>query len=252
MTSPVDAIPVVRDLPERVGLSVALFHGFGRGPDALDDLTSRLVAVGAEVLRPHLRSSGGSGGMNDIAVMGTIAQQVEAQRSPGVPLVIIGHSAGGQVALEAARTLVCDGADVRGVILIDGNASRERVLEPAYAQLVAHGVPVRLIAGAPGRCNRGGRLEKWLSENASGFAGVRVLTGRHCDVEGERADLACRLLCGGVKDSRNVEVLMSLVREWVIEWSTGPGPTLGAPAMGAIDEWVTAGVVRPIVGANSR
>lgn len=252
MTSPVDAIPVLRNLPERVGLSVALFHGFGRGPDALDDLTSRLVAVGAEVLRPHLRSSGGSGGMNDIAVMGTIAHQVEAQRAPGVPLVVIGHSAGGQVALEAARTLVCDGADVRGVILIDGNASRERVLEPAYAQLVAHGVPVRLIAGAPGRCNRGGRMEKWLSENASGFAGVRVLTGRHCDVEGERADLACRLLCGGVKDPRNVEVLMSLVREWAIEWSTGPGPTLGAPAMGAIDEWVTAGVVHPIVGANSR
>jgi len=208
------------DSPSDVVGRALLFHGFGRKPDALDELVSVLVDNNIEVVRPYLKSKARRGGMNDRDLMRAVAREFATWNADALPVVVIGHSAGGAVAMVAATQLLQETVTVTGVLLIDSNGKIEELMAPALAALQHESIPVRTIAASAGRCNRQAQIAHWLAGASDGFAGVQLTTGLHCDVEGSKADVTCRLLCGGAADPKNAAVVHRLTAGWSHAWLT--------------------------------
>jgi pimeloyl-ACP methyl ester carboxylesterase len=215
------AVDALIDTPASPTGRVILFHGFGRGPGALDLLADALVASGLWVLRPHLKSRPIKGGMNDVDLMAAVALAA-ARVAPEVgPLSLVAHSAGGAVGMRGAQALIAAGIEIKGLVLLDANGSIEKIMDPALASLASAQVPVRTVAAAPGRCNRQAQIADWLAAGVDGFAGVRMRSGMHCDAEDAKADRTCRLLCGGTPDPANAAVLRVLTVGWTRGWVDG-------------------------------
>ena len=208
------------DSPSQVVGRALLFHGFGRKPDALDELVSVLVENNIEVVRPYLKSKARHGGMNDPDLMRGVAREFAAWSADELPVVVIGHSAGGAVAMVVAEQFLQETVSLTGVLLIDSNGKIEELMAPALAALQHESIPVRTIAASAGRCNRQAKIAHWLAGASAGFAGVQLTTGRHCDVEGSKADVTCRLLCGGAADPTNAAIVYRLTAGWSHAWLT--------------------------------
>lgn len=208
------------DSPSDVVGRALLFHGFGRKPDALDELVSVLVDNNIEVVRPYLKSKARRGGMNDRDLMLAVAREFATWNADALPVVVIGHSAGGAVAMVAATQLLQETVTVTGVLLIDSNGKIEELMAPALAALQHESIPVRTIAASAGRCNRQAQIAHWLAGASDGFVGVQLTTGLHCDVEGSKADVTCRLLCGGAADPKNAAIVHRLTAGWSHAWLT--------------------------------
>jgi len=208
------------DSPSQVVGRALLFHGFGRKPDALDELVSVLVENNIEVVRPYLKSKARHGGMNDPDLMRGVAREFAAWSADELPVVVIGHSAGGAVAMVVAEQFLQETVSLTGVLLIDSNGKIEELMAPALAALQHESIPVRTIAASAGRCNRQAKIAHWLAGASAGFAGVQLTTGRHCDVEGSKADVTCRLLCGGAADPTNAAIVHRLTSGWSHAWLT--------------------------------
>ncbi len=213
-------VQVTIDSPSEVVGHALLFHGFGRKPDALDELVAVLVDNNIEVVRPYLKSKARLGGMNDRDLMRAVAREFAAWNADALPVVVIGHSAGGAVAMVAAVQLLQETVTLTGVLLIDSNGKIEELMAPALTALQHELIPVRTIAASAGRCNRQAQIAHWLSGASAGFAGVQLTTGRHCDVEGSKADVTCRLLCGGAADPKNAAIVHRLTAGWSHAWLT--------------------------------
>ena len=213
-------VQVTIDSPSEVVGRTLLFHGFGRKPDALDELVAVLVDNNIEVVRPYLKSKARLGGMNDRDLMRAVAREFAAWNADALPVVVIGHSAGGAVAMVAAAQLLQETVALTGVLLIDSNGKIEELMAPALTALQHESIPVRTIAASAGRCNRQAQIAHWLSGASAGFAGVQLTTGRHCDVEGSKADVTCRLLCGGAADPKNAAIVHRLTAGWSHAWLT--------------------------------
>ena len=213
-------VQVTIDSPSEVVGRTLLFHGFGRKPDALDELVAVLVDNNIEVVRPYLKSKARLGGMNDRDLMRAVAREFATWNADALPVVVIGHSAGGAVAMVAAAQLLQETVTLTGVLLIDSNGKIEELMAPALTALQHESIPVRTIAASAGRCNRQAQIAHWLSGASAGFAGVQLTTGRHCDVEGSKADVTCRLLCGGAADPKNAAIVHRLTAGWSHAWLT--------------------------------
>ena len=213
-------VQVTIDSPSEVVGRTLLFHGFGRKPDALDELVAVLVDNNIEVVRPYLKSKARLGGMNDRDLMRAVAREFAAWNADALPVVVIGHSAGGAVAMVSAVQLLQETVTLTGVLLIDSNGKIEELMAPALTALQHESIPVRTIAASAGRCNRQAQIAHWLSGASAGFAGVQLTTGRHCDVEGSKADVTCRLLCGGAADPKNAAIVHRLTAGWSHAWLT--------------------------------
>jgi pimeloyl-ACP methyl ester carboxylesterase len=208
------------DSPSEVVGRALLFHGFGRKPDALDELVAVLVENNIEVVRPYLKSKARHGGLNDRDLMRAVACEFAAWSANELPVVVIGHSAGGAVAMVTAEEFLQETLTLTGVLLIDSNGKIDELMAPALAALQHKSVPVRTIAASAGRCNRQAQIAQWLAGASAGFAGVQLTTGRHCDVEGSKADVTCRLLCGGAADPTNAAIVYRLTAGWSHAWLT--------------------------------
>ena len=213
-------VQVTIDSPSEVVGRTLLFHGFGRKPDALDELVAVLVDNNIEVVRPYLKSKARLGGMNDRDLMRAVAREFATWNADALPVVVIGHSAGGAVAMVAAVQLLQETVTLTGVLLIDSNGKIEELMAPALTALQHQSIPVRTIAASAGRCNRQAQIAHWLAGASAGFAGVQLTTGRHCDVEGSKADVTCRLLCGGAADPKNAAIVHRLTAGWSHAWLT--------------------------------
>lgn len=243
---PLGEVEALIDEPDEPVGRILLLHGFGRGPAALDRLADALARDGFWVMRPHLRSRPGKGGINDVEVMSALGFAVAAWRPTAGPLVVVGHSAGGAVAMRAAAQLVQGGATVHGVVLLDSNGNIERIMEPSLAVLVRAGVPVRTVAAAPGPCNRQGKIARWLAEQDLGFTGVALTSGTHCDAEDDKADATCRLLCGGAVNPADAAVLRALVVGWSRAWIRGTEDADLVPGGRRLQVWEDLDVIQVI------
>ncbi len=240
------AVDVVLDDDPNLGDQaprVLLMHGFARGPRVLDELVADLVAAGARVVRPHIRSFKRKSGMTD---PGFIAAAAEASltvlRGTG-PLVLIGHSAGGASAAHAAGHLIAQGVAIEGVVLVDPNEGMSPMLVPALPAIVAKDVrALRLAAAEPGRCNRQGLTPRLVAEEVPGFVGLRMVGGTHCEIEGTAADVVCRRLCGGASDPQRSARLRALITAWVLGLAAGDGR--GLPGDALYDDLIDQGYAR--------
>jgi pimeloyl-ACP methyl ester carboxylesterase len=207
------AVEVLLDGPDDPVGAAIVVHGFARGPKVLDAVSGALVQRGIAVARPAIKSFGRKDGLTDPAFLDALAPEVAALLPSGVPVVVMGHSAGGGVAaLIAARLL----PDVAGLVLVDPNESLTPMLVPgvqAVAELGRHSI--RVAAAEPGRCNRRGLGPRTVMEHDAGALVVRMVGGTHCEIEADAADLVCRTLCGGRSDGARVEALHALLGAWV-------------------------------------
>jgi len=239
-------ITALIDTPEEPHGRVLLFHGFGRGPDALDALALAIAQAGIWVMRPHLRSRPAKGGLNDRDLMAAVGFAAAAFEPDAGPLVIVAHSAGGAVGMRAAQRLLAAGVRLEGVVLLDANGNVEQIMQPALDALREAGVPVRTVAAAAGRCNKKAQIARWLGDQDLGFAGVQLTSGMHCDAEDDKADLTCRLLCGGAVNPRNAAVLRALVVGWVRGWIAGQDDADLLPGGRRLQVWQDLDVIQLI------
>jgi len=110
-------------------------------------------------------------------------------------------------------------------------------------------VPVLTVSAPGGVCNASASGTTALLAARSGFAGVRLASGCHCDAEADSTDILCTLTCGTPSDT-NEAALKRLAADWADDMVRGaradeevyPGGTW-------FEEQVTAGVVVPLTGS---
>lgn len=247
-----------------------LQHGFARGRDRMADLAAHYSAAGYLVMTTSLRSVDPFGRavahlvdntrflarMADV-LSGRDGALLESLRSTGVDvdmprsLLMAGHSAGGDAVAFVAGRLTTEGsADLRGVVLLDPVTSvRGSNLATGLGALQRAHVPVRIVAAAPGRCNRRGSGVDTALQHMPGFAGIRLTTGSHADAEGANTDRLAVRLCGAPLPG-NVAALRALSTGWLNEAATRkPVPSVN-PDGSLVDELVGSGRGHVLWGHN--
>ena len=97
-----------------VGKVAIVVHGSSGSSVAVHALADALAARGVETFAPDIRGHGGSGTRGDIGYLGQLEDDLgdlvaEVRRTaPALPIVLLGHSAGGGFALRAASAPIQD------------------------------------------------------------------------------------------------------------------------------------------------
>ena len=97
-----------------LGQIAILVHGSSGSSVAVHALADALAARGIETYAPDMRGHGGSGSRGDIAFTGQLENDLAdlvsfvRKTSPGEPLTLLGHSAGGGFALRVAASPIQD------------------------------------------------------------------------------------------------------------------------------------------------
>ena len=196
---------------DRARGTAVLVHGFGRRPEHLDDLATRLSGLGARVLRPSLSAWWWPTCTNNTRYLDRVARAVTGPCGEG-PIVVVGHSAGAAAGAWVAARLVEVGRDVRTLVFVDGVESPVRAISRSWPVLQA--IPVVAICGDPRPCNRNGALERWLRDRQHDadprLQIVSVAGMGHGDVEGTGVGIYVRV-CGDDPAAPQREVLMDLI-----------------------------------------
>lgn len=259
-------VPVTWTVPRDPRGLVVLLHAFTRAPHDLDGFAAALAAAGLACARPRLSSFHRPYRMADAPFVTALALALaSAVEDPGERLVIpagpagwasgpvlAGHSAGAATALHLAAVLEARGGPVRahGLLLLDGADSLTRLAERALPDVA--GVPLRLVAGRPTRCNRRGALTRQVAAARAGFLGVSVVGGGHGDVADApvgRRGAAYRLACGDRTAPEDVALVRQLAVAWCVGLAAGqPDPAPG-PGEPTLDRWVEDGRVALVRGS---
>jgi pimeloyl-ACP methyl ester carboxylesterase len=169
-----------------------------------------------DTVRPALGSLDWSRSTNNAAYLTRVARRLTPRLSGG-PVALVGHSAGAAAASWMATELLDAGADVRGLVYVDGVESPTRLIERSWPRLA--GLPVRAACAPPSRCNRQGRLAEWLSSAPGDVECVVIEGAGHGDVEGPTSAVY-RYACGDESSDQARAALLGLVVGWVAELLT--------------------------------
>lgn len=147
-------------------------HGFMRSGADLAGLAGLLASAGYAVVRPSIpslrpvRSMHDPGWLTEVALTVSRAVEVGIPQSRGIraagPWSLIGHSAGGAVAVHVAACLAARhrGAGIASLLLLDPVDTVGGLLATAVP-----GAPRGLVhACRPSRCNRGGVTVRQLAD----------------------------------------------------------------------------------------
>lgn len=214
---------------------VVLAHGFSRSRAYVADHGRHLASWGVAVVAPDLCTSDfwdidhGQNG-RDLAALAAAA-------SDGLPVVFVGHSAGGLAALLAsAQSPVAVGQ--LGLDLVDSGD---------LGQQAAGSVPVPAwgLLGEPDFCNEDSNGTDVYAAVADGGA-IRVAGADHCDFEAP-TDGLCTGFCGGgdASDPAVRAIVRAMTTAYVL-WISGLDPRASEwwlPGGGPYDELVTAGAI---------
>lgn len=218
------------DAPARAGIIVQ--HGFARSAQNMAGIAGLLADRGCLTVRPSIPSFTVRRSLHDQAWLDDFGIQVITdvrQRAPGMPLIGIGHSAGGAVVAGWSDHL-------DGLLLLDPVDRHHRVqrcaADPRHP-------PMRVITADPSACNRHGRTVRMLAAVGCVEAGVtwtRIVGSSHPDPERVPAtglasdvpdpDLLARLACGSSGSAT-----------LVCRWGTAIGDDVEALIAGASAGW---------------
>ncbi|WCO66800.1 alpha/beta hydrolase [Iamia majanohamensis] len=221
---------------------VYLQHGFARSAARVDDVARSIAARGLAVVSPDL-SGFGSCAINESATRAAVADLLDGQGPDGLqasadraraaaglapaPLpaavVLAGHSAGGALVTAAAARLATDPSSavrqrLRGVVLLDPVETSDRAMAAALPAL--RSTSVLTVSAPAGACNASGSGTAALVAARTGFAGVRLPTGCHCDAEADSTDALCTLVCGTPR-AGNEAALKRLASDWADDMARG-------------------------------
>jgi pimeloyl-ACP methyl ester carboxylesterase len=116
---------------------VVLVHGYLDGPRVWDRLIGRLAPQGPKIVPVALRGSAGDASADQQLELyaGDVVRQIEEiTTDTSVPVILVGHSMGGQVAELAARHL---GDRLAGLVLITAAPLVGHALPPAVMERFA-------------------------------------------------------------------------------------------------------------------
>ena len=217
-------------------------HGFLRRGGDLDGLAGLLAGAGLAVVRPDIASLRPRRSLHDVRWLTEVALTISRAVEAGIPQSrgvdargawsLVGHSAGGAVAVHAAACLHANDRPVAGVILLDpvdtvggllagslpGAARQGRLGRPAGPALgIVH-------ACRPSRCNRQGSTVRALA--GAGWPVVDHPGLAHPDPERIPADAAAAsvpdapawlgAVCGPPGSGAEVAELARAVRDQVV------------------------------------
>lgn len=245
---------VVVDVARPSRAAVLLVHGFTRGPEHQQVLAERFLAEGLTVIRPRLGALSHRTAMSRASALEAMAVQIRKSGvKPGLPWVVVGHSAGAAAGTWLGADLSDCGVAIRGFVYADGVESPSGLIARAWPR-ISH-LPVFDVSAEPSRCNRHGRLVDWLEPRRRGVFGVRVPGSGHGDVEGDvdgsvegTSRAVYRWACG----DRSSRATRDLVRDLIVRQALSVLGlhTLGDPGR-LVDEqdWAGRGLV-PLVGTQ--
>lgn len=196
---------------------VIALPGFTRGPRHLGRLAGACEAAGWDCLRPELAPRWLPVLYMAPSRIRTLASRLGPQCA-GRPIVVAGHSAGGAAGTALAADLVACGADVRGLVLIDGVESPNRLIARRLAAL--RPLRVAAVLAPPSPCNRHGHLAQVLSD--SPWVRTEIVPGAgHGDVEGAGIGVY-RRACRDASDAATADRFLAQVIA-AIDWVLGDG-----------------------------
>lgn len=221
-----------------------LQHGFARSKSNVSDLATKYASRGWIVVTPNLAAFG-SCNINDGATHTAIASLLAGSTGAGSALeasydaartklslpaanlpanfVLSGHSAGG-AAMTVVGGLVNTNASstvrarLKGVVLLDPVENSSNGMAAQLPNLKTK--PVYTISAANSACNSNTSGTSALLPARTGFAGVRLPSGCHCDAEADSTDGLCTIACGTPK-AENKAVLKQLAADWASDMLNG-------------------------------
>lgn len=270
-TTTVDAEWAIPEGVATPGGFIWLQHGFARSNNNMVDLQKRYASRGWIVVSPSLGAFG-SCTINESAMHQAIASLIAGSTAPGSALeasydaaraglglpagdlppnvALSGHSAGGALVTVVGGALASNPSQavrdrLKGIVLLDPVENANNGMANALPSLA--GKPVLTISGADSSCNANGSGTDVLLPARSGFAGVRLPSGCHCDAEGETTDALCTLVCGTPK-AENKAALKQLAGDWISDMLAGTTTASAYPGGKYYEETRTAGTIQTLTG----
>ena len=191
---------------------VIALPGFTRGPGHLVRLANACASEGYECLRPALAPRWLPVLYMVPSHLRSIARRL-GEAVGGSPIVVVGHSAGGAAGTSLAADLSAGGANVRGLVLIDGVESPNRLIATRLGEL--DGLRIAAVLAPPSPCNRHSQLEDFLA----GYPNVRVEVvpgAGHGDIEGAGIGVY-RRMCKDTSDEATADLVLARVMR-AIDW----------------------------------
>ncbi|MBX3284570.1 MAG: alpha/beta hydrolase [Actinobacteria bacterium] len=248
-----------------------LQHGFARSGDNVADLMRRYSARGYVVVAPSFSAFGGCA-INAAALHAAVASLIAGSPSPtsalqvsanaarsalGLPavtlptnIVLSGHSAGG-AAMTAVGGALASNPDpavssrLKGVVLLDPVENADNAMAANLPKLAA--LPVLTISGGDSSCNANSSGTKALLPTRTGFAGVRLPSGCHCDAEADTTDVLCTLVCG-TPQQKNKDALRDLAVDWAHSMLKGSPVASVYPGGETYEQLLAAGTIVTLTG----
>lgn len=194
--------------------TVVALHGFTRAPHNLTRLADAINDAGLDCVRPMLAPRWMPALYMSRANLRSLARRLV---DGGITsAVLIGHSAGAAAACYLAEYLGRIGVQVRGVVIVEGVDSPNRLIASSLPALA--GVPVAAILAPASPCNRHGALEKWLLDHPR-VQMTMVVGAGHGDIEGAGLTIY-RRACGDRSDAKTADVVLRAVVDSVVSFAT--------------------------------
>jgi len=250
---------------------VWLQHGFARSNAALADLQKAYSARGWIVVSPNIAAFG-TCSINAAVLHAGIANLLVGSTAPGSALeasydaartklglpaanlpssfALSGHSAGGALVTVVGGTIAADpsaavAARLKGIVLLDPVENADNGMAANLPKLAAK--KVLTISGGDSSCNSNSSGTKVLLPKRTGFAGVRLPSGCHCDAEAETTDGTCTLLCGTPKPA-NKSALKQLAADWISDVLRSKTTASAYPGGEYYEQTKAAGTITTLTG----
>ncbi len=250
---------------------VWLQHGFARSNDNMADLMRRYAARGYVVVNPSFGAFG-SCAINAAALHAALASLIAGSASPTSALqvsadaarsalglapltlptniVLSGHSAGAAAMTAVAGALASNpnpavSSRLKGIVLLDPVENADNAMAANLPKLKA--LPVLTISGANSSCNANSSGTSVLLPTRTGFAGVRLPSGCHCDAEADTTDVLCTLVCG-TPQQKNKDALRDLAVDWAHGMLKGTPVAAVLPGGATYETLLAAGTITTLTG----
>lgn len=192
-------------------MTVVALPGFTRGPRNLDVFASECSAAGWACVRPSLAPRW----LPVLYMVPSRLRRIATSLSRWLsgPVIVAGHSAGAAAGSYLTAELRHSDVDLRGLVLIDGVDSPNRLI--ARSLPVLEGLRVAAVVAPPSPCNRQGALDSSLAQ----FPWVRrwfVPGAGHGDIEGAGLRIY-RRACRDTSDDATAGRFRASVME-AIQW----------------------------------
>ena len=248
---------------------VWLQHGFARSNDNLTDLQKAYAARGWIVVSPTIAAFG-TCSINAAVLHSGIATLLAGSTAPGSALeasydaartklglpaanlpssfALSGHSAGGAAMTVVGGTIASNpsaAARLKGIVLLDPVENSDNGMAANLPKLT--GKKVLTISGGDSSCNSNSSGTKVLLPKRTGFAGVRLPSGCHCDAEADSTDGTCTIVCGTPK-AANKDALKQLGSDWISDMLANKTNASAYPGGEYYEKTKAAGTITTLTG----